>query len=85
RGAFAKKKKVCNATRFSFSHINVLWCLCSLSSCQLDSEGLGHLAGILAKCPQIEEIKLKFCGISDRASKTLIVGLSCCPFLEEIV
>ncbi|KAM3828829.1 protein NLRC5-like [Vipera latastei] len=90
-------------------HLKVL----HLSSCQLDSEGLGHLVGILAKCPQIEEItlsennigdkgvmsfmtpwppssqlrkiELKVCGISDGASQILIVGLSCCPFLEEIV
>ncbi|KAK9392927.1 protein NLRC5 [Crotalus adamanteus] len=57
----------------------------SLSENNIGDKGVMSFMTPWPPSSQLRKIELKVCGISDGASQTLIVGLSCCPFLEEIV
>ncbi|KAJ7312141.1 hypothetical protein JRQ81_006485 [Phrynocephalus forsythii] len=64
----------------SLHHLKVL----RLSSCNINFYGVAHLSRVFLKCQKIEQIRLKFCDISDSASKSLAQGIRRCSLLEEI-
>ncbi|XP_013919627.1 PREDICTED: protein NLRC5 [Thamnophis sirtalis] len=56
----------------------------NLSENNIGDKGVMSLMTPWPQSSQLRKIDLKACHIRDCASKTLIVGLSCCPSLEEI-
>ncbi|XP_070809064.1 protein NLRC5 [Pituophis catenifer annectens] len=81
----------CQLDSEGFSHLVGILAKCpqieeiNFSENNIGDKGVMSFMTPWPKSSQLRKIELKVCGISSRASKTLIVGLSCCPFLEEIV
>uniref|UniRef100_A0A8D0GG49 Uncharacterized protein n=1 Tax=Sphenodon punctatus TaxID=8508 RepID=A0A8D0GG49_SPHPU len=57
----------------------------SLSENSFGDSGVRVFSEELPRLTQLRKIELKLCEISDCSSKPLVLSMSCCPLIEEII